>query len=145
MILLGEALFLAELVLLVYCVLNVLTTPAGEVRALPKLVWVVLIVLLPLVGGIAWLLVGRPARAPHSAPSAGGAGSAPAGPPRRATVASPDDDEAFLQSLRSRADAQRREAERQRQQAERAAREQAAREEDERRDAGGPQDPGQYT
>ncbi|MCW2501260.1 MAG: hypothetical protein JWN87_2936 [Frankiales bacterium] len=60
MIVAGEVLFLVQLCLLVYCVLNVVTTPEGECRNLPKLVWLVLVVLLPIAGGIAWLVAGRP-------------------------------------------------------------------------------------
>ncbi|MCW2724644.1 MAG: hypothetical protein JWN35_1565, partial [Frankiales bacterium] len=60
MLVLGEVGFLVELVLLVYGVLNIVTTPAEQVRNLPKPVWLVLVVLLPLVGGIAWLVAGRP-------------------------------------------------------------------------------------
>jgi hypothetical protein len=56
----GGVLALVELVLLVYCVLNVITTPESEVRNLPKLLWLLLVVVLPLVGGIAWLIAGRP-------------------------------------------------------------------------------------
>ena len=89
---------LVELGLLVYCVLNVITTPEAEVRNLPKLLWLVLVVLIPIVGSIAWLVAGRPQKA------------AVARPPRveRARAASPDDDEAFLRSLRERAERQRR-------------------------------------
>ena len=65
MIFMGEGLFLVELVLLVYCVLNVVTTPDHEVRNLPKLAWLVLVVLLPLAGGIAWLVAGRPVGPPQ--------------------------------------------------------------------------------
>ena len=106
MILLGEVLFLAELVLLVYCVLNIITTPDTEVRHLPKLVWLLLVVVLPLAGGLAWLYARRP-RDPAALPRSL---RTPAEPAR----SSPDDDEAFLQQLRARADQQRREAERRR-------------------------------
>ena len=65
----GGVLALVELLLLVYCVLDVITTPADEVRNLPKLLWLVLVIVLPLVGGTAWLVAGRPqgprARLPH--------------------------------------------------------------------------------
>lgn len=101
----GEGLFLVELVLLVYCVLNVITTPEHEVRNLPKLAWLVLVVVLPLAGGIAWLVAGRPVGPPQPRPGA----RVPSAydRPGRATAASPDDDAAFLESLRARADAQR--------------------------------------
>jgi hypothetical protein len=99
-----ELVTLVELVLLVFCVLNVVTTPEDDVRNLPKLLWLLLVVVLPLVGGIAWLVAGRPAT---------GARRTPARQPRTrhhpaSTATSPDDDEAFLRSLRERAEQQRR-------------------------------------
>ena len=120
-------LFLAELCLLVYCVLNIITTPEAEVRNLPKLLWLLLVIVLPLVGGIAWLVAGRPTGTP-AVPTGGGRAAAPYGRPGRATASSPDDDEAFLRGLRERADAQRAEAARRR-------REEIDREEQERKDA----------
>ncbi len=106
MIFAGEGFFLVELVLLVYCVLNVITTPEHEVRNLPKLAWLVLVVVLPLAGGIAWLVAGRPVGPVQPRPGGRAIPSA-YDRPGRATAASPDDDAAFLAGLRSRADAQR--------------------------------------
>jgi hypothetical protein len=114
----GGVLALVEVVLLVYCVLNVITTPEAEVRNLPKLLWLLLVVVLPLVGGIAWLVAGRPqgrGRGLPAGPARGGRAEHPAhGRQRRAPAVPPDDDEAFLRGLRERAEQQRREAERQR-------------------------------
>jgi hypothetical protein len=112
----GGVLALVELVLLVYCVLNIITTPEGEVRNLPKLLWLLLVVVLPLVGGIAWLIAGRPQGPARSMPYKGNQGVSPPAPPRRARAADvrPDDDEAFLRGLRERAEQQRRAAEQQR-------------------------------
>jgi hypothetical protein len=111
----GGVLALVEVVLLVYCVLNVITTPEGEVRNLPKLLWLLLVVVLPLVGGIAWLIAGRPQGPPRSLPRRGDEGT-PSAQRRREppAVLRPDDDEAFLRSLRERAEQQRRRAEQQR-------------------------------
>ena len=97
------ALALLQLVLLVYCLLSVVTTPPEQCRNLPKPVWVVLVVLLPLAGGIAWLVAGRPSY---------GAGRATRNPgrPRRAAATPPDDDADFLAQLRERAEEQRRRA-----------------------------------
>ena len=112
MLLLAEVAFVAELVLLVYCVFAIVKTPAEQVRLLPKAVWLLLVVLLPLVGGLGWLLLGRPPAArPESAPA-------------RPVAPAPDDDEAFLRSLHERVEAQR-EAARQR--------EERARQDEERR------------
>jgi len=87
--------YVIALVLLVYCVLDLLRTPASLVRTLPKPVWCLLL-LAPVVGPVAWLLAGRPAKGtPRPAAPAPGRGA-------------PDDDDAFLRELRKRADDQRR-------------------------------------
>ena len=100
---------LAELGLVVYCVLSVLTTPENEARHLPRLAWLLLIVLVPFVGGIGWLVAGRPSGPPRSLPSRRSGAS---------VALSPDDDEAFLRGLRERAEEQRRQAERERREGE---------------------------
>ncbi len=111
----GGVLALLEIVLLVYCVLNIITTPEGEVRNLPKLLWLLLVVVLPLVGGIAWLIAGRPQGPARSLPYRGNQGVPPGyDRPGRATALRPEDDEAFLRGLRERAEQQRRAAEQQR-------------------------------
>jgi hypothetical protein len=115
----GGVLALVEVVLLVYCVLNIITTPDAEVRNLPKLLWLVLVVVLPLVGGIAWLIAGRPQGPARSMPYKGNQGVPPMyDRPGRATAFRPEDDEAFLRTLRERAEQQRRGAEQQRRAAE---------------------------
>lgn len=108
--------FAVELCLVVYCVLNVITTPESEVRHLPKTVWLLLVLFFPIVGGIAWLVAGRPQGPARSLPYKGNVGHVPNeyDRPGRATAFSPDDDAAFLRSLKERADAQRKAAEEQR-------------------------------
>ncbi len=81
----------------IFCIIDVITTPADQVRNLPKLVWVLLVVLLADIGSIAWLVAGRNWRGRTPVPTAG-----------RAT--NPDDDEEFLASLRARAEEQRKRA-----------------------------------
>ena len=102
MLVLGEAGFLIEIVLLVYCVLNVITTPEEQVRNLPKLLWLVLVIFLPLIGGIAWLVAGRPQRRTTGRqvpwPSTRTAGFPEYERPRRAVA--PDDDPEFLAEMR---------------------------------------------
>ncbi len=56
--------FLVQLVMLVYCLIDCVQTDRDAVRNLPRAVWVVAIIALPLLGGIAWLVWGRPARRP---------------------------------------------------------------------------------
>lgn len=116
----GGALFVVELCLVVYCVLNIITTPDDQIRNLPKLLWLVLVLFFPIVGGVAWLVAGRPQGPTRSLPYKGNHGTArhPVPPeydrPGRATAFSPDDDEAFLRSLRERAEQQRKKAEQER-------------------------------
>src|SRR3954470_22607877 len=114
---LGEGGALLELVLLVYCVLNIITTPEHEVRNLPKLLWLVLVLFVPIVGSVAWLVAGRPigASGPNGLPYKGNTGRFPEyDRPGRAAAQNPDDDEAFLRGLRERAEEQRRAGEQQR-------------------------------
>ena len=111
----GGALFVVEICLVVYCVLNIITTPDSDVRNLPKLLWLVLVLFFPIVGGVAWLVAGRPQGPARSMPYKGNAGVPPAyDRPGRATAFRPEDDEAFLRGLRERAEQQRRAAEQQR-------------------------------
>jgi len=102
--------FLAELCLLVYCVLDVVRTPVQQVRTLPKPLWLFLCFIPPVIGPICWLLFGRPQYATGSGlPYKGNPGIPPEyDRPGRAVPQSPDDDEAFLQGLRDRAEAQRK-------------------------------------
>ena len=69
----------------------------------------------PLVGGVAWLVAGRPQGPARSLPYKGNRGD-PAGvrPARSRRRALPDDDEDFLRGLRERAEEQRRRAEQER-------------------------------
>jgi hypothetical protein len=92
-----------------FCIIDVITTPETAVRNLPKLAWLLIVILLPDVGSIAWLVAGRPwNRQPADLPYKGNPRRQPARPAARAT--NPDDDEEFLASLRARAEEQRRRA-----------------------------------
>ena len=111
MIVTGELVFLVELCMLVYCVLSVVTTPEGQCRNLPKLLWLLLVIVLPIAGGIAWLVAGRPVGPAASLPYKGNHGVPPEyDRPGRAVATNPDDDAAFLVQLRERAEQQRRAA-----------------------------------
>jgi hypothetical protein len=92
-------LFLAEVVLAVLALIGCLSAEDEEIRALPRLVWVVIILFFPIVGAIAWFVAGRPRQAvldDASAPAQPGPG---AGFAERRQPAAPDDDPQFLQSL----------------------------------------------
>ena len=105
----GGLLGLIELGLVVYCVLNVVTTPEDQIRHLPKLGWLLLVIVLPLAGGIAWLVAGRPAGPARSRSNShpGNPANTPSAPAR---ASNPDDDAAFMASLRLRAEQQRQAA-----------------------------------
>lgn len=74
------------LVLLVYAFFDVWATPRHQMRALPKPLWLAVVVLAPIIGPLLWLFVGA---------SRDGAGA----PPRRRGVQGPDDDPDFLRGL----------------------------------------------
>ncbi|MGW5671056.1 PLD nuclease N-terminal domain-containing protein [Micromonospora sp. NPDC003776] len=99
-------LFLAEVVLGICALISCLSAEEGEIRALPRVAWVLIILFFPLIGSIAWFAAGREqsARRPRTAWPMGNGFSEQ---DRRRTVA-PDDDPAFLSSLaeRSRRDDQ---------------------------------------
>jgi hypothetical protein len=79
-------LVIGAMVLVVYALLDCLRRPGDQVRGLPKVAWVAVILLLPVIGALAWLLAGR--------------GRGPAGPPRRPErPVAPDDDPDFLWRL----------------------------------------------
>jgi hypothetical protein len=54
---------LATLVLMAYCIFDVIRTPDGTTENLPKLIWLLLVIFIPLIGSLAWLLLGRPRNA----------------------------------------------------------------------------------
>ena len=44
----------------IYAIFDVISTPEGAARNLPKIMWLAIVVFLPDIGSIAWLLLGRP-------------------------------------------------------------------------------------
>ena len=86
--------WLLTVALTVYAVVDCIQTDDSQVRGLPKLLWLLLILVFPIVGSIAWFIAGRP--------QSGAAGRGPTGrgpthrpPPPRG----PDDDPDFLRRL----------------------------------------------
>jgi phospholipase D-like protein len=106
MLLFDGLLGLVFLGLWIFCIIDVITTPESQCRNLPKIAWLLIVILLMDIGSIAWLVAGRnwdgAARAPLT--------KAPARPRGRTGTGNPDDDEEFLASLRTRAEEQRRRA-----------------------------------
>jgi hypothetical protein len=107
------------LCLFVFCLVNVIQTPEGDVRNLPKTVWLLLVLFFPFVGSVAWLVAGRPEQARPRAYERG----APAFPeydrPGRAAASDASSDEEFLRQVRARAEEQRRRHDEERRAAER--------------------------
>jgi hypothetical protein len=49
--------------LTVFCVFDVIKTDESRIQNLPKIIWLFVIVFIPLIGPLAWLLLGRPSNA----------------------------------------------------------------------------------
>ncbi|MEV6736247.1 PLD nuclease N-terminal domain-containing protein [Streptomyces sp. NPDC051104] len=96
--------FLLVLALWIYAFIDCLNTPEEQVRGLPKVVWVIIILLFGevLVGPIAWLVAGKH-RGPvpaGGAPSGGGSTPSEWHRNHRTTFVAPDDNPEFLRSLK---------------------------------------------
>lgn len=90
---------LALLTLQVYALVDLVRANSDEVRTIPKSLWFV-VWLIPVLGPIAYLLLGRPQVDPSSGGGGSGGGGGIAGGPRptRGPLA-PDDDPEFLRRL----------------------------------------------
>ena len=80
----------ALLAFTVYTLIDCVQTDEDRVKGLPKIVWVFVILLFPLAGGIAWWLAGRAAGMPRPLPRREDRPRGPLGP---------DDDPDFLGRL----------------------------------------------
>ncbi|WP_328789291.1 MULTISPECIES: PLD nuclease N-terminal domain-containing protein [unclassified Streptomyces] len=80
--------FLLILALTIYAFIDCLNTAEPEVKHLPKVVWVIIILLFSIVGPVVWLFAGKDR------------GAAGGGRARRAQWVAPDDNPEFLKSLR---------------------------------------------
>ncbi|MFG3438059.1 PLDc N-terminal domain-containing protein [Nonomuraea sp. NPDC047897] len=89
----GVLLGLALLAFWLYSLFDVITTPEEDVRNAPKALWLLLVALLPLVGGLFWLVRGRPQTA-----AVAGVRRQPE-QPRPPAPKGPDDDPEFLREL----------------------------------------------
>jgi len=82
-------LFLIPLALTIYAVIDAIQTEETRVQYLPKIIWILLILLFTPIGAIAWLITGR-----QHGPRSGSRGSNYPSAPR-----GPDDDPDFLRNL----------------------------------------------
>ena len=80
--------------IMVWAIADIILIDNSRVRGLPKVGWIFLVILLPLIGSILWLVIGRERSEPRSH---GRYRDEPMGIVVRST--SPDDDPAFLQRL----------------------------------------------
>lgn len=89
----------------IFCLVDVIVSKEDECRNLPKLLWLLIVLMLPDVGSVLWLIAGRPRgivqswqqRTPRSP------ATRPRPTPRttmRSPGANPDDDDEFLRSIR---------------------------------------------
>ncbi len=92
-------LFLVQVVLAVCALISCLSAEEDDVRHLPRIAWVLIILFFPLVGSIAWFFAGRERKAGNTVTPPWAAGSRPA---ERARPVAPDDDPEFLRSIEER-------------------------------------------
>jgi|SRR5690625_191252 len=86
-------LILVSLGIMIYALIEAISTPSERVRIMPKGVWIIVIVLIPLVGGVLWLLFGNENAYLASTVQGFKKASGSARP------TNPDDDEEFLRQL----------------------------------------------
>lgn len=93
---------LIDLALLVIALIDCLSTEEFQIRALPRIAWVFIILLFSPIGPIAWFIAGRPARAVQLSNGTTwrpGSGFPESQRPRANGPLAPDDDPEFLKNL----------------------------------------------
>ncbi|WOC12265.1 PLDc N-terminal domain-containing protein [Gordonia sp. MP11Mi] len=100
---------LIVLVVWVAALIDVIVAEEYRVRHLPKVVWLLIVILLPLVGSIIWFLVGRPEGAAAPPPTRTTGFPEYERPEYKAAIAAREDAE-FRRQVRERAEEQRRRA-----------------------------------
>ncbi|GAA3430572.1 PLDc N-terminal domain-containing protein [Kutzneria kofuensis] len=94
----------------IFCLVDVIVTDDSVCRHLPKMLWLLVVLLLPLVGSILWLAVGKPRFQTRGYPTRGTSQFPEYDRPGRHVAGNPDDDAEFLRRCRERAEEQRRRA-----------------------------------
>ncbi|MFD3945920.1 PLD nuclease N-terminal domain-containing protein [Streptomyces sp. NPDC058579] len=80
--------FILPLALTIYAFIDCLNTPEDEAKHLPKVVWVIIILLFWIVGPVVWFVAGKKRKAPAG------------GRTQRSEWVAPDDNPEFLKSIR---------------------------------------------
>ncbi len=91
--------------ILVIALIDIINTDDALVRGMPKLVWILLVVLLPLIGALLWLALGRPTaddRPRGAAPGSVAAEFPEYDRPGRYVPEDPEADREFLAAVRAR-------------------------------------------
>ncbi|MEU5550691.1 PLD nuclease N-terminal domain-containing protein [Micromonospora sp. NPDC047793] len=91
-------LFVVQVVLAVCALISCLSAEEDDIRHLPRIAWVLMILFAPLIGSIAWFVAGRERKADGGMFSTGGPPTE-RGPQR---PLAPDDDPEFLRSIQER-------------------------------------------
>jgi hypothetical protein len=91
-------LFAAWLMFTVFVTVFAISAKKNEVRNLPKWAWILICLFVPLVGGLLYLVLGRPMGGPKSRF-------------RTTRIVAPDDDPTFLRNLSDKLDKQKPEPE----------------------------------
>lgn len=81
--------FLIAAAVLIYTVVDIALIDRSRVKGLPKIVWVLIVLVLPIIGAVLWFFLGRERLSERG----GGRGSVRRGP------RAPDDDPEFLRKL----------------------------------------------
>lgn len=102
--------FVILLAVWLYCVLDAITADESRVRNLPKMAWILIVLLLLDLGAILWLIAGRPRGRAAAIPPNGSKGGrrGPIAPMTRRPAVAPDDDPEFLAELGRRHDEEHR-------------------------------------
>jgi hypothetical protein len=96
-------LYVLPLALMMYALIDCGQDNDVERTSVPKVLWIVLIVIFPYFGAIAWIVISKFARPRGPRPSPPPRGPFPPGTPRRRTAPlAPDDDPEFLRRLDER-------------------------------------------
>ncbi|MEQ4208061.1 PLD nuclease N-terminal domain-containing protein [Actinopolymorpha sp. B17G11] len=80
---------LVAIVLVVFCLVDLVQSRREDVRTMPRPLWALVIVCVPFLGPLGWLLAGRPRAGSQSRPTS-------------PTMVAPDDNPEFLSRLKER-------------------------------------------